>query len=367
MLGLFSTTANASMRPPITAGPISRNSRFFNLSAGFGWSAAAAAARRNVRSHPSPHERRNMIVLLCTQGRESYRSRGRAASFVSGRAVGSLRSNRRARRTRRYAVRAGQRSARATHPASCMLGLRIVFTDCMFPENRFAESPLCSPLRALLFGACAERQQARLPSGKGGIVNLSAVTQSRRGDLFIADGDVDITYEGARLRADHVEFNEKTKEAVASGHVQFDYANQHLDGDQAAYNVRTGHGIFQKVRGSVKIERRPNSSLLVTENPLYFEAREVERMDESLYIVRGAWVTVCDPERPKWKFYAPRARIRLEKNVALVNANFRMFRVPLIWLPYATAPAGRKVRQSGFLIPDIGNSSRKGFILGDAL
>ena len=260
-----------------------------------------------------------------------------------------------------------------------MLGLRIAFTDCMFPENRFAESPLCSPLRALLLGAClvllltaplfgesAERQQARLPSGKGGIVNLSAVTQSRRGDLFIADGDVDITYEGARLRADHVEFNEKTKEAVASGHVQFDYANQHLDGDQATYNVRTGHGIFQKVRGSVKIERRPNSSLLVTDNPLYFEAKEVERVDESLYIVRGAWVTVCDPERPKWKFYAPRARIRLEKNVALVNANFRMFRVPLIWLPYATAPAGRKVRQSGFLIPDIGNSSRKGFILGDA-
>jgi len=105
----------------------------------------------------------------------------------------------------------------------------------MFPENWIAESPLCSPLRALLLGAClvllltaplfgesAERQQARLPSGKGGIVNLSAVTQSRRGDLFIADGDVDIAYEGARLRADHVEFNEKTKEAVASGHVQFD-------------------------------------------------------------------------------------------------------------------------------------------------
>src|SRR5437899_924348 len=385
MLGLFSTTANASMRPPITAGPISRNSRFFNLSAGFGWSAAATAAgppvtaRRKVRNNPSPHERRNMIVLLCAQGRESYRSRGRAASFVSGRAVGSLRSNRRARRTRRCAVRAGQRSARPTHPASCMLGLRIVFTDCMFPENWIAESPLCSPLRALLLGAClvllltaplfgesAERQQARLPSGKGGIVNLSAVTQSRRGDLFIADGDVDITYEGARLRADHLEFNEKTKEAVASGHVQFDYANQHLDGDQAAYNVRTGHGVFEKVRGSVKIERRPNSSLLVTDNPLYFEAKEVERVDESLYIVRGAWVTVCDPERPKWKFYAPRARIRLEKNVALVNANFRMFRVPLIWLPYATAPAGRKVRQSGFLIPDIGNSSRKGFILGDA-
>src|SRR3989441_3082196 len=35
MFGLLSTTAKSSMRPPITAGPISRNSRFLNLSAGF--------------------------------------------------------------------------------------------------------------------------------------------------------------------------------------------------------------------------------------------------------------------------------------------------------------------------------------------
>src|SRR5260221_2409392 len=32
MFGLLSTTAKSSMRPPITAGPISRNSRFFSLS-----------------------------------------------------------------------------------------------------------------------------------------------------------------------------------------------------------------------------------------------------------------------------------------------------------------------------------------------
>src|SRR6266513_60892 len=35
MFGLLSTTAKSSMRPPITAGPISRNSRFLNLSVGF--------------------------------------------------------------------------------------------------------------------------------------------------------------------------------------------------------------------------------------------------------------------------------------------------------------------------------------------
>src|SRR5258708_8529749 len=79
-----------------------------------------------------------------------------------------------------------------------------------------------------------------------------------------------------------------------------------------------------------------------------------------------AWITICDPQHPKWQFYAPNARIRLDKTVALINANFRLFRVPLIWLPYASTPAGRKVRASGVLIPDVGQSSRKGFIIGDA-
>src|SRR5712692_9811037 len=44
MFGLLSTTAKSSMRPPIVAGPSSRNSRFLNLSVGFGWSPGAAFA-----------------------------------------------------------------------------------------------------------------------------------------------------------------------------------------------------------------------------------------------------------------------------------------------------------------------------------
>ena len=64
--------------------------------------------------------------------------------------------------------------------------------------------------------------------------------------------------------------------------------------------------------------------------------------------------------------YAAHARIRLDKTMALVNVNFRLLRVPLVWLPYATLPAGPKIRESGFLIPEPGDSNRKGFFLGDA-
>ncbi len=177
---------------------------------------------------------------------------------------------------------------------------------------------------------------------------------------------MDLRYGNERLRADHVEYNDQTNEGLARGHVQFDYENQHLEAEEAHYNVSTGRGTFVKVRGTIKIERRANPAVLITENPLSFEARSVEKFGENLYVINDAWITVCDPEHPRWQFFAPRARVQIGKTLALVNANFRLFRVPLIWLPYATAPAGPRVRESGFLIPNVGNSTSKGFVFGDA-
>ena len=214
--------------------------------------------------------------------------------------------------------------------------------------------------------ALAGPQQIRLPSGKGGYADLSAKIQKRQGDLYIADGDVSIHYAEMHLQADHAEYNNKTQDVSATGHIQFDFENQHLEADEAHYNVRSGTGTFRNVRGTVKILRRPNPMVLVSQNPLYFQAGEAEKRPGDVYIVRKAWITICDPQRPTWQFFASTAKIRLNKSVALVNANFRLYKIPLLWVPYATAPAGSRVRQSGFLIPDIGNSSLKGFMLGDA-
>src|SRR5246127_4082026 len=224
-----------------------------------------------------------------------------------------------------------------------------------------------SAMILLLFMPPSRAQQVRLPSGKGQYAELSSDgPQTHKGELFIADKNVDLQYAGMRLRADHVEYNDATHESLAQGHVQFDFENEHLEADEAHYNFTTGAGTFTNVRGNIKLLRRPNPMVLVSANPLYFEARQVERYNDNVFVVHQAWITVCDQQRPTWQMYAPRAKIRLNKSVALVNANFRLFKVPLIWMPYATAPAGQKIRQSGFLLPDIGNSSTKGYVFGDA-
>jgi len=226
---------------------------------------------------------------------------------------------------------------------------------------------LLSSLLGLLHAPWGAAQKAPPATGKGAIAEITASGPQRRvGELYIADKDVSVVYQDMHLQADHVEYNNDTNEALARGHVVFDFENQHLEGDEARLNVGTGKGTFQNVRGSIRLERRPNPLVLISENPLYFEAKEVDRLSEDVYNVHHAWFTICDPRSPTWQFYAPEALVTLEKSVALVNANFRLYHVPLLWSPYATAPAGTNLRQSGLLLPVVGNSNIKGFVFGDA-
>jgi LPS-assembly protein len=113
------------------------------------------------------------------------------------------------------------------------------------------------------------------------------------------------------------------------------------------------------------MEHRPNSNMLVSPNPLVFEAQQVRRLDERTYSIEHAWLTVCEQDKPNWKFFAPHATLHVDRTVALVNADFRMFRIPLLYIPYASLPAGRKLRQSGLLIPEFGDTSVKGVVIGD--
>ena len=208
-------------------------------------------------------------------------------------------------------------------------------------------------------------QQARVPARRG-LVQLEAQQQRKQGNTFYADGDVDIRYGSMRLRADHAQYNGDTGEALVRGHVRFDSDTQSLEADSGSYNMRTSRGTFHTVHGSVRAVRLSNRNVLVSQNPFLFSAREVRRVNEQTYELYGAWVTVCPADRPAWKFYVRRASIRVNRNARLHSATFRLAGVPILYLPYASVPVGKHLRQSGFLIPEIGQSTLKGFIFGDA-
>lgn len=233
---------------------------------------------------------------------------------------------------------------------------------------KFSRASFLRALAVLLFPlvlASAARAQIQVPVGRG-IVRLEATQQKKEGDRYIADGDVDVRYLDMRLRADHIEYDSKTYDVLARGHVIFDYNTQHIEAPEGHYNIRTDQGAFLNVRGTIKVARRPNPNVLFSTNPITFEADEVDRVGEQTYVFRKAWLTICMPNRPVWKFYSVRSTLKVNDKVVLVRANFRLFKVPIIYLPYASIPASERVRQSGFLLPEVSDNSVNGFILGDS-
>jgi lipopolysaccharide assembly outer membrane protein LptD (OstA) len=61
------------------------------------------------------------------------------------------------------------------------------------------------------------------PANGDQTATLEADQQRQVGNIYYADGNVDVRYENTRLRADHVEYNEDTYVVIARGHVQLDY------------------------------------------------------------------------------------------------------------------------------------------------
>lgn len=214
--------------------------------------------------------------------------------------------------------------------------------------------------------AAGAQAQVRLPGKRGGIVEIQAQQQRFEQQTYHLDGNVEITYQNLKLRGDRMQYNTESGEILATGNVRFELDPQFVQADEARYNLHTGDGNFTRVRGEFRIHRSPNDEVLVSENPLRFEAASIERVAERTWEVRDAWVTVCKPDMEIWKFYAPRAVIKLDSSVRFYHANFRLGKIPVIYLPVATAPAGRKLRQSGFLVPHVANSTRKGFVVGDS-
>jgi LPS-assembly protein len=167
-------------------------------------------------------------------------------------------------------------------------------------------------------------------------------------NLLIAEGNVEIVRGTSRLLADRVELNRDTGEAVAQGKVVFFDGPDRLVGARIDYNLRTGTGVVYS--GSA------------FSAPYYRVSGErMERVGEGIYEIRRGVFTTCEGDDPAWSFRVGSGTVQLDEVVYGRDASFWVGKVPLIpWVPFFAA-ALRRERQSGFLFPELGQSSRKGF------
>jgi LPS-assembly protein len=232
----------------------------------------------------------------------------------------------------------------------------------------------------------AARVVAEEPKGTKVVIE-STNPQTRVGTVYTLDKDVVITYGGRVVKADHVEYDSDTGDLTATGHVLVTGGanDESIAASHGSFNINSQTGTFYDVSGSVGLHRSasraagaigpslngpatngPPSSRLVYDNgnPFLFTGRIVVKKGPQTYDVIDGSVTSCQLPKPDWLLRAALFSVDGDKARAK-NSVFHLLNLPLLYLPYVTHPVDPNERQSGIMIPVLGDSSSKGITFGD--
>jgi LPS-assembly protein len=196
-------------------------------------------------------------------------------------------------------------------------------------------------------------------------VDVGAVTQEVDGPLRKLRGAARVETTEMVLYADEIDYNADTTYAEARGNVHFKHflRNEELWATKVEYNMDEETGKFYDVVGVTvtKIQTRPG--VLSSTSPFHFEGKWAERIGDK-YILHDGMITNCRMPRPWWTLRGPRFDIIPEDRALAYKAIFRVRRMPLFYAPYFYKSLAKVPRHSGFLTPNIGNSSRRGKMFG---
>ena len=196
-------------------------------------------------------------------------------------------------------------------------------------------------------------------------VTVRADRQRKVGEVYTLVGHVDIAYRETRLSADQATYNEATQQVEATGRVALSDPRAYLEAVRATYNVTSGAAIFTNAHGYVHPRPRLRANI-PTGNAFFVRALEIERLNESTYLLRDGRITSCESECRGWSLEVRRARVQVDDKAVTYGDIFRFLGVPIFYAPVLEHSVQRTPRQTGFLIPSLGNSSQKGRIIGDA-
>ena len=207
-----------------------------------------------------------------------------------------------------------------------------------------------------------------------GVDETTAVTiessgpQSMAGNKYILDGDVVVTYGDRKVAADHIEYDKVTGDLTATGHLKATGGNNNeiITASHGTLNTKTQTGQFYDVSGSVGLRQTGHRLVYANSNPFLFTGKVVVKTGPQSYEVYEGTVTSCQLPHPDWQLFGKKFTMDEEKARG-TNSVFKVMNVPLFYLPYVTHPVDASDRQSGILLPVIGESSTKGLVLGEQI
>ncbi|MGJ8612083.1 MAG: LPS-assembly protein LptD, partial [Octadecabacter sp.] len=173
------------------------------------------------------------------------------------------------------------------------------------------------------------------------------------GQQLIAEGNVEVFYDGTRLSARRITFDQATDRLTIDGPVFIVTPDGTiLTADVASLDPQLENGILRGAR-------------LVLDEQLQLAATQIDRVDgryTQLYQVAATSCHICaDGETPLWEIRARRViHDQDEQQLYFDDASFRVVGVPIFWLPRMRLPDPTLARATGFLIPSFESSDNLG-------
>ena len=211
---------------------------------------------------------------------------------------------------------------------------------------------------------CGKRAATRLNDG----TIICADQQEKIGDEYKLHGDGEIHYRGYILRADEVTYDSDSGGATANGHFRLDGGpnDDHIKASHGTYNLTAERGRFYDVTATTGMQFKGNQVILTSSAPFAFTGKIVDKTSPDHYVVYDGSITTCQLPHPMWKFQAHKVVVDVGGNASIYHSDFWLHGLPIFYFPYATHPAVRDARESGFLVPTGGRSSTNGNEFGDA-
>lgn len=189
----------------------------------------------------------------------------------------------------------------------------------------------------------------------GSPVNLEAdeLSYDKESGLYRASGNVHLTQDEIDVRSQILWWNQVSGEIEAEGAVELTTPNEQMSGSKVRYNLQTGTGVVE------------DGQVFLREQNLYVKGSQIERRGEFDYRIKEGTFTTCDGDVPSWKFGADQLDVTIEGYARAKNAVFYLKDIPSFYVPYILYPI-KTERESGFLMPQMGTSERRGFQLNSA-
>lgn len=195
---------------------------------------------------------------------------------------------------------------------------------------------------------------AALEGGEGPLtITSDNLTFDSDTNLYIAEGNVEISQGNKVLSADRVTLNKDTRDARAEGRVVLMEEGDIISCNTLDLNMDSRKGVIREGR------------IFLKKGNLHLTGEEIEKTGDKDYHIKKGRFTTCDGDSPSWSFSATTADITLGEYLSAWNPTFHIKKVPAFYLPYMVMPV-KNERQSGFLIPRISYSDQDGFEVDNA-